>query len=295
MVIVGGLLSATLSFSHVVFHPGLVFVSYLGTLPLFLIGLGVGPYPLYGAAIFASSLVFMVEGLFSGGEFLILSALGPIFLVNRVLLHKTKANKTYWYPASYLLRDLTLASTLVMALSLGFYFYFTFGETPSSFIAKFLKAFDPEGTMKGAEPVLLTLFPFLPGFLAFSWSLMMLINGALAQGLLVRFHRNLRTSPSLQDLLAPKYLSFFLGLSFFLAFFGVEILGVIGKNFTVIFLFSFFLVGLGQSHVWIHKTSFPIFVLTLFYFCLMVLIWPVFIVCLIGILKPWLDKTFPTK
>lgn len=295
IVLVGGLLSATLSFSHVLIHPSFVFLSYLATLPLFLIGLGIGLYPLYGAAILASILVFMTEGLLSGSEFFILSALGPVFLINRAVLHKTKGGKTYWYPVSHLLRDLTLASTLVMVLALGAFFYFTQGETPDSFVIKFLKTFDPEGAMKGAEPLLKMLFPFLPGFLALSWSFMMVINGALAQGLLVRFQKNLRPSPSLKKLHAPQYFALLLGLSLFLAVFGFEFLSILGKNFTLVLLLPFFIIGLGQIHGWVHKTSFPTFVLTLFYFCLLTLIWPAFIVCLVGLLKPLIEKHFSSK
>ena len=295
MMIVGGLLSATLSFSHIVFHPGFVFLSYLATLPLFLIGLGGGLSPLYGAAIIASAFVFLMEGFIPGAEFFILSALGPVFLTYRALLYRKKGEKAHWYPSSYLLRDLTAASTFVMVIALGMYFYFTHGVTPESFIGTFLKTIDPEGTMKGVEPILQMLFPFLPGFLALSWSFMVLINGALAQGVLVRFQKNLRPSPSLQDLKAPKYLSLFLGLSLFLAIFGVETLGIIGKNFTLVFLFPFFLIGLGLIHEWLHKSSFATFALTLFYFCLLVLLWPVFIVVVMGFLKPLIEKATQSK
>lgn len=290
IIFLGGLLSATLSFSPALFHPAFILFSYLATLPLFLIGLGLGLYSLYGAALIASILVFIVEGALAGSEFFVLSALGPIFLVNRALLNRKQGGKITWYPSTYLLRDLTLASAVVTVITLGAYLYFTQGTDTQTFVNNFLKVFDPEGQLKDAKSFLHMLFPFLPGFFALSWAMMMIINGTLAQGLLVRFHHNLRTSPTLSNLRAPDKMTLVLGLSFLLSLFGVGTLGLIGKNFTIIFLFPFFLIGLGMIHGWFHKTSFTTLGLTIFYFCLLILFWPVFIVILIGILKPWIQK-----
>jgi hypothetical protein len=290
IIFLGGLLSATLSFSPALFHPAFILFSYLATLPLFLIGLGLGLYSLYGAALIASILVFIVEGVLAGSEFFVLSALGPIFLVNRALLNRKQGGKITWYPSTYLLRDLTLASAVVTVITLGVYLYFTQGEDTQTFVNNFLKVFDPEGQLKDAKPFLHLLFPFLPGFFAFSWSVMMIINGTLAQGLLVRFHHNLRTSPTLSNLCAPDKLTLVLGLTFLLSLFGVGTLGLIGKNFTIIFIFPFFLIGLGVVHRWLHKTSFATLGLTIFYLCLLILFWPIFIVILIGVLKPWIEK-----
>ncbi|MDI9635931.1 DUF2232 domain-containing protein [Geitlerinema splendidum] len=290
IIFLGGLLSATLSFSPALFHPAFILFSYLATLPLFLIGLGLGLYSLYGAALIASILVFIVEGALAGSEFFVLSALGPIFLVNRALLNRKQKGNVIWYPSTYLLRDLTLASAVVTVIALGVYLYFSQGEDAQIFVNNFLKVFDPEGHLKDAKPILYMLFPFLSGFFALSWSVMMIINGTLAQGLLVRFHHNLRTSPTLNDLRAPDKLLPVLGLTLLLSLFGVGTLGLIGRNFTLIFLFPFFLIGLGMIHNWFHKTSFATLGLTIFYFCLLILFWPIFIVVLIGILKPWIEK-----
>ncbi|MBY0273061.1 MAG: DUF2232 domain-containing protein [Alphaproteobacteria bacterium] len=290
LIFLGGLLSATLSFSPALFHPAFILFSYLATLPLFLIGLSLGLYSLYGAALIASVLVFIVEGALAGSEFFVLSALGPIFLVNRALLNRKQKGKVIWYPSTYLLRDLTLASAIITVIALGVYLYFSQGEDAQIFVNNFLKVFDPEGQLKDAKSILYMLFPFLPGFFAFSWSVMMIINGTLAQGLLVRLHYNLRPSPTLGNLDAPDKLTLVLGLTLLLSLFGVGTLSLIGKNFTIIFFFPFFLIGLGIIHNWFHKTSFTTLGLTIFYFCLLFLFWPIFIVIFIGILKPWIQK-----
>lgn len=203
--LLGGAFSAALSVLHLFPIPGLLLLSYFAPLPLFLTGLSVGLRPLYGATLIATLLVLIVEGPLLSAEFLIGSALGPVFLTNRALLHrKTSAGKSVWYPGSLLLRDLTLASGFVMIVGLGDYLYFT-QETDLHTLAKtLLQTFDPQGHIQNGEQLLLSLFPLLPGFFAFSWALMTLVNGSIAQGLLVRFQHNLRPSPYLSDLETPK-------------------------------------------------------------------------------------------
>lgn len=290
-MILGGLLSATLSLLHLFPAPGLIFISYLATLPLFLVGLGLGLRPLYGASLIATLLIVLLEGPLLGGEFFIFSALGSALLINRALLNrKNSSGKIDWYPASLLLRDLTLAAGLVMIIALSVYLYLTQGGDAHTLIKALLKAFDPQNHLKDAEPLLNTVFPFLPGFFAFSWTLMMLINATLAQGLLIRFKHNLRPSPSLIDLKTPRSFLFLLFLSLLLSMIGVGSLALLGKNSVLILLFPFFLVGLGMIHAWIHKTSFVTVGLTLFYVFMLLFIWPMFAVILIGILKPWIEK-----
>ncbi len=291
MTIMGGLLSATLSFLHLLPFPGLIFLSYFSTLPLFLIGLGIGLRPLYGAGLVATFLILLVEGPLSTGEFLIFSVLGPAFLINRALLNrKLSSGKITWYPSSLLLRDLTLISGVIMLLALGIFFYLTNGENIHTLIQKLLKVIDPQGHMKSIEPVLVRVFPLLPGFFALSWMGMMLINAVLAQGLLVRFNWNLRPSPSFEDLKVPQNFLIFLGIFLLLSIIGIGFIELLGKNAIFILVFPFFLVGLSLIHHWTNKSPFRTTILTLFYFLLFVFVWPVLIITLLGILKPWVEK-----
>lgn len=291
IIMMGGLLSATLSLLPLLPFSGLVFLSYLAPLPLFLIGLGIGLRPLYGAVLIATILVFLTEGFILGAQFFIFSGLGPTFLINRALLHRKKApGKSTWYPSSLLLRDITLASGLIMILALGTYLYLTQGVDIHSLVKTLLKTFDPHGHVKDAESLLISIFPFLPGFFAFSWTLMMFINALIAQGLLVRFDRNLRPTPSLINLEAPKSFLIYLGLALVLSFVGVGSLELLGKNASFVLVLPFFMVGLGVIHTWIRKVPFATAGLILFYFLLLLFLWPAFFVILIGILKPWIEK-----
>lgn len=288
----GGLASATLSLLYLLPIPGLAFLSYFSPLPFFLLGLSSGLRPLYGAVVIATLLVCLIGGLFTGGEFFIFSGLGPAFLVNRALLNrKTASKKRAWYPASFLLRDLTLSSGLVMLLGLGVYLYFTHGGDTQIFVKMLLKNLDPHNQIREAEPLLRTILPLLPGFFALSWAVMMLINGSLAQGVLVRFQRNLRPSPSLKTLEPPKMFLILFGLALLLSLIGVAPLELLGKNTAFVLAFPFFLIGLGFVHGWFQKTPYATISLTFFYFFLLLLIWPALFVVLLGILKPWIAKS----
>jgi len=290
--VLGGLLSAALAVSYLIPIPGFVLFSYLATLPLFLLGLGIGVRPLYGAALLATLLVLLLEGPLAAGEFFFFSALIPAVLISRALLNRqTSAGETSWYPASYLLRDFTFATGVIMLLALGGYFYLTQGGDPQALVKTLLTTLDPQGHMKDAEPILVKIFPILPGFFAFSWGVMILMNGALAQGLLVRFNQNLRPSPSLVTLEVPKSFLIAFALFLLLSFIGVGYLEILGKNGAIVLALPFFLVGLGVVHRWLHKTSYATVGLTLFYFLLGLFLWPIVFVILLGILKPWIEKS----
>lgn len=284
--------SAILAVSYVLPFPGFILFSYLTPLPLFLLGLGVGLRPVYGAGLIATALVFFFAGSLAAGEFFLFSALGSAFLVNRTLLHrKDSSGKISWYPASFLLRDFTFACSVIMFLSLMGYIYLTQGQSPEMIVKSFFQPMVFQSHMEDAIPILAKLLPILPGFFAFSWGIMMLINGSLAQGLLIKFNKNIRPSPSLENLYLPNSFLIALSISLILCFVGVGHIELLGKNAAFILAFPFFLIGLGVIHRWFHKTSYPTLGLTIFYLLLGLFLWLCLVIILLGILRPWFKKT----
>lgn len=291
MTVLGGLLSAALSLLHLFPIPGIALISYFASLPLFLLGLGIGLRPLYGAGLIATALVLFVAGPIVSAEFFVFSVVGPALILSRALLNrKSSSGKISWYPSSLLLRDLTYMSGGIMLLALAAYIYLMQGNNVTDLVRTLFEALDPQNHMREMEPVFVKIFPLLPGFFAFSWTIMMLINASFAQGLLIRFKRNLRPSPSFEDLDAPKSFLILLGLSLLLSLVGVGYVELLGKNASFVLIFPFFLIGLGLIHQWFHKSKFSTAGLTIFYFLLFVFLWPAIFVILLGILKPWLEK-----
>lgn len=290
----GGLISATLALLPMTFLPSLALLSYFTPLPFFLLGLGIGLRPLLGAGLLASAVIFVSQGPLITTEFFLFSVLGPTFLVHRALINQKKpSGERIWYSPSLLLRDFTLLSGLIMTFSLGVYLYFLQGENIQTIVATILNNFDPHGNITDGKLLLTKLLPFLPGFFTFSWMVMMLLNGAVAQGFLARIKANLRPTPSFNAIQLPHSFYITIALSFLLSMIGVGTLELLGKNAALTLTFPFFLAGLGVVHYLFQKTSFAKIGLTLFYCFLLLFLWPALLVVFLGMLKPWIEKLSP--
>lgn len=186
---------------HFYFLAYLSCFSGFSPLPLFLLGLGKGLRPLYAAGLLATALlgffIFLFNGLnfyllYSIISFFVFSLLGIFILVNRALLHyKIASGEVIWYSSSSLLRDFVLLSLVIFCLQLGKHLYWhpltlldVFGETFSRTIEN---QEDPKLISRIFEN-------FVIVFDIFSWIFKMIINGLLAQWILVKFKLNLRPS-----------------------------------------------------------------------------------------------------
>lgn len=287
----GGLLSATLALFPLAFSANFAFFSYFSPLPFFLLGLGVGLRQLLGAGFIATAFVFLFGDPILTTDFFLFSFLGPAFLIHRVLIHRKKTSgEIVWYPPSFLLRDLTLFSGIIMVFALGVYLYLIQSGNIHILTKSVINTFDPQGHIKNGETLLLKIFPFLPGLFTFSWMLMMLFNAAIAQGFLTRIKANLRPTPSFKALQIPKSFLIVLGLSLLLSVIGVGTLELLGKNAALTLSFPFFLGGLGIVHYLFQKTSFAKVGLIIFYCVLLLFLWPAILVIFLGMLRPWIEK-----
>ena len=113
--------------------------------------------------------------------------------------------------------------------------------------------------------MLLSFINYLPAFFAVSWIFGMIFNGALAQGLLVRFGQNLRPSPKLAEIELPLAWMGLLAISVFLASFSDGILDVVGKTLAAISFVPYFLLGLGLVHRLVQTWKARLFILFLLY------------------------------
>lgn len=288
----GGLLSATLVLLPLVFSPGLVFVSYFAPLPFLFLGLSLGLRPLLTAGLLASLLVFLVEGPLLTAEFFLLSFLGPAFIVQRMLTHQNNGKKTIqWYPSAYIMRDFTLLSGIVLTLALGVYLYFIPDGNFAPFAKPFLDVLASHDGSPEVERYLNAIFPLLPGIFVLSWMIMLLLNTAIAQGLLVRTKANLRPTPSFMVVRLPQSFLIVLGLSLLLSFIGVGTVELLGKNAALTLTFPFFFAGLGVVHALFHKTSFAKWGLIAFYALLAAFfLWTAGLVIVLGVIRPWIEK-----
>ena len=178
-----------------------------------------------------------------GGQFLLLALLGPIFLINRALLHRTRASgEITWYPAPALLKDFILAIGLVMLIAFGVYLYITQGD-PHLYVHKLLEILDPQGQIQEAETFFSKILPVIPGLFALSWGITIFSNGIIAQGLLIRFKKNVRPTPSLETLHLSKVFSIAFVLFLILSFVGVGYIEILGENAALVLAFPLFSYG----------------------------------------------------
>ncbi len=88
----------------------------------------------------------------------------------------------------------------------------------------------------------------LPGLGACSWLLVTAANGALAQGLLIRFARNLRPSPDLASFDLPRWLGLAVAATALLGVAAPGTAGFVGENLCLILAMPYFFGGLALAH-----------------------------------------------
>lgn len=177
-----------------------------------------------------------------------------------------------------------------MTMALGVYLYFIPDGNFAPFAKPFLDVFASHEQGPEAQRLLNIIFPLLPGIFTVSWMIMLLLNTAIAQGLLVHIKANLRPTPSLMVVRLPQSFLIVLGLSLLLSFIGVGTLELLGKNAALTLSFPFFLAGLGIVHALIHRTSFAKWGLIAFYVLLLVFFWTAGLVIFLGAIRPWIEK-----
>lgn len=289
-----GLTSAAFALVNFLPLPGLIIFSYFSALPLFLIGLAAGMPSFYGASLSATLLVFLGGGALAAGEFFLVSVFFSGILISRALLNRqTSTGKPSWYPSSLLLRDFTLICLFICFLGCLLYIYLLHGRDVQLVLQPFFEKLDPEGQLQVSLPLLIKNLAVLPGIFAFSWGVMTLLNGAIAQGILVRYQRNMRPSLSLKSLTIPFGFMIAFGLCLLISVVGGGGVDVFGKSGACVLALPFFLIGLGMIHQWVALTSRSTLLLTLFYVFLAFLFWPTMLVILLGLLRPLLEKFLP--
>ena len=120
---------------------------------------------------------------------------------------------------------------------------------------------------------------------------MMVINSALAQGLISGAGRNLRPTPSFVEIELPDWPAYALG--------GTALIWLIGGSgnigfaagaLFVIVLAPFFLQGIAVVHVLARRgatRSRVAITLTIFYILLIFLQWPMILVAVLGVVEQW--------
>jgi hypothetical protein len=262
----GGAISALVALLALSGYPGGAVLAYLASLPLLLVGLGLGAAVLPLAAAIGIGLVAASAGIAAASVYGGLHVL-PSWLVVRVALAKTSAGTNAsgeWYSAGAVLCWLTgLAAILVLigAISAWGNVEGSVREVLRSALAIAASALDSGDR----DRMVAQIAPFFLGGMGVMWVTMIAVNGVLAQSLLVRAGRNVRPSPRWSNLSLPDWISFALVGAALIGLVADGDLRYLGRNLVLVFLVPYFFVGLAVIHGLARRMPAPGLLLAGFY------------------------------
>ncbi|WP_169568747.1 DUF2232 domain-containing protein [Sneathiella limimaris] len=258
----------------------------LSVVPLFVAGLGWG---LAGgiSAVVTGALVAatIIAPLFSM-TYVLTCGLPVLLITRQSLLWREENGKVTWYPTTNLVMIWVGVSILLSFMAIALLYQDQ--ELRKNLITQFdliLPQLQQQGKMFEAITAE-GIVRALPQFFGPFWGVILLLGGILAQGVLVRFKRNIRPSPVFQDLKLPVWMA-------------VATVGVVGFNLlfnwgdtflgAVILALeiAFFLQGIAVIHKVSKGWRYRPFILTAVYLSMFLIFWLVLVVALLGLVDSW--------
>ena len=265
----GGLIGALLFGAALTGSLGGYILFWMAPLPLFLVGLRLGPRPVALAGLIGTAALAAFE-----------PGLGLLFAVAAALPTIVLAGLAVALPRE------RCASTLVLALT---------GLGVAAFVVAYLMAWNQEGGLKGAATATVReataaakdmfdqMMPGevqvpgasdewvekagtqLPGMLAAVWMLILAANGILAEGALARFGGGLRPPPAMASISVPRAVSVVLGAALVAAYAGKGEIAFIGVSLVEILSVPLLFGGLGVVHALLARHPARAVLLSVFY------------------------------
>ncbi len=296
----GGALSGACYLSVLSGIPDALILAYLAQFPLILAGLGMGVSASVLAAFAAVFLIALIGGLFSAMSFTIFGAAPSILLTKLALLARSRSlegtgdeapeDDLEWYPPDAMIMWLTgfgvlaFMAALFAASSQSGGLEGEIREELVLTVSQFLASYD-ESLQQAAID---TVAPFFPSALFVFWLVMMVVNAALAQGMLVRWNRNLRPTPDITQLKLPNILPMAIATAGVIALLAEGTFTYAARNLVVILSVPYFFSGLGVIHALMRRVADSILPLVLFYVFLLFLGWPIFMITGLGFIDHWM-------
>jgi hypothetical protein len=265
--------------------PGAAILVGLAQLPMFSAGLWLGTGAAAIAGLTAATIVLAAaRDIVAAALFAAVYAAPVVFLVRQALLARTGSDGAVeWYPPGALaawLTGLALGAFGIVIIWLG---------GPQAVRSMLRQALMPalaeltDSTAAGTATLADTLAAILPGLLAASWMMLVIGNGVLAQGLLVRFGANWRPSPQMAALNLPFWITALLGAAALLTLLGAPA-RFLGINAMIVLGIPFCLAGLAVVHAFAGRLARPAVALGTFYVLAGLFGWPLLLLALLGLL-----------
>ncbi|NQV98160.1 MAG: DUF2232 domain-containing protein [Rhodospirillales bacterium] len=314
----GGLLSAVAAVS---FFGGSVFsilFVYFASVPLLLVGLGLGPRAVtvaVGAGIVATALT---GNMLHAGIFALVQAF-PAWVITRLSILQIAGSGPASTPVvgpdtassampaaapptaggfvAWLSPGLTLS---VLALCSGLFILFaalSVGDdglkgAVDAYLGTAFELMMPAMEDQVKAQLVSKMSAFFPGAIAASWVIMVITNAAVAQGILVRAGKNLLPTPVYAAIDLPLWMSWPLVIAAATALaanmIGADELGYAAYNVTMVFAVPYFFLGLAVIHTLARRVTATGMVLVGVYGVIMVSLWTAVVVVAVGIAEQWI-------
>ena len=288
-----GAVSALLYSSVLMGTPGALILAYLSMLPIFMLGLGLNALAAGLAAVAGGVITAALGGLLAGVLFAALNAVPAAWICHLALLERRDGRGDIeWYPLGRLLTWLAglAAAGFLFALGLGLGYEGGLQGQLERLLEELLHQLMESRMAPGESPPelpsLATWAAFVPAIFGLWWILMMAVNGALAQGLLVRLGRQRRPTPKLATLELPPRLLYAVAAALVLALLPGDA-GYAGQTLAALLAVPYFFLGLAVMHMLIRRLPGAAVVFVLFYVFMLIFGWPLVLITGLGLVEQW--------
>lgn len=258
----------------------------MAQLSLFTPGLWLGAGATGVAALVATALLFGAAGTASAVFFAAVMAAPAVVLVRQALLRRQRGDGTVeWYPPGLLAAWLTGLALLGTGLGV------VLAGGPHGIERVVREALDPvflrlqetTGTVLTDRATLIRILALiLPGMSAMVWMMIVVTNGILAQGVLVRFGANRRPSPDIAALALPVWMPILFAAGAATAPLGGSA-RLFGITVMILLAVPFCLAGLAVFHTAARRLKRPLPVFIVFYGLAALFGWPLLLAALLGL------------
>jgi hypothetical protein len=291
IAVAGGAASALLVLAlTVVGWNGAVVVTLLTPLPLLVAGLSLG---LPGAAIAAVSgaliLTLALGGIAPGATLLLAYGVPAALIGRQALLNRRGADgRVEWYPPAGVLLWIVGYGLAGLLLALGLAAGREGGleAAVAEHLTESAQAMPPGMSGAFRDAGVEQLARVVPGLAVVMWSLQMLVNLWLAQGLLGRFGGKVRPRFDIAEIDMPGWLAVALAAASVVAAAAPGLLGFLALNVALALGFCFFMAGLAVIHAAVRAKPFKPLALAAVYLSLL-LSWPALLITGLGVVEQW--------
>jgi hypothetical protein len=300
----GGLMSAV---AAVAFFGGSVFsllFVYFASVPLLMVGLGLGPRAVTIAAGAGICATGIVGGVLPASLFGLVQAL-PAWVISRLTtfqapkaedkdenanVHDAKVQISLDTPGFALAVIALLAGLIIFVVAAGASDGGMKGMI-EVYLTEAFKAMASAMGTEGQQMMVTRLTAFFPGAIGASWITMVALNAVVAQGILTRTGKNLRPTPHYARIDLPLWYSWpMVGvatLALVSNILGTEEVGYAAYNTAMVIAVPYFFLGLAVVHTLAKGLAIPGLILASVYGLIIVSLWAAVVIVGVGIAEQW--------